>query len=444
MRRARVVPHYWEEGACRCGRCSPSGDNVMAQTVRVILYTTNESTLPELRRVVTSLPQMRIVAELEEASFFAQAVSQFPADLLLVDLDPNPLVVIECLKPLQEVAPELPIFALSSQTDGNVVLSAMRAGIKEYLLKPLNPEEFEQAATRCVRTQTRTKEPGKLISIMGSSGGVGCTTLATNLAVELADLVGSEQRVALVDLDFRFGHVATMLDVHGQFTVADLCSTPEELDPQMVLKALIRHESGVHVLRRPHTFAQAEMITAAHCANVLQSLQDLCAYVVVDGPTRHDPGGRCVLDAADYNLLLIQLLVTSVRNADRMVQELAVQGYNTQRVQFVCNRLGRDSGHLTVDQVETILNRKLLCTILDDWKSVSESINIGQPLKKEHDRTKVRQDIRALAQRIHCPEALAAEAGRRGGLLQKLFRRPAGAKEEVVRDSDLPTPATIG
>lgn len=417
----------------------------MAHTVRVILYSTNASTLPELRRSITSLSHVRIVAELEEPSLFGQAVSQFPADLVLADLDPNPMVVIECLKQLREIAPDLPIFALSTQTDGNIVLSSMRAGIKEYLLKPLNMEEFEQALGRCVQSQPGVKEPGKLISIMGSSGGVGCTTIATNLAVELADLVGAERKVAIVDLDFRFGHVATLLDVHGQFTVADLCSTPEELDPQMVQKALIRHSSGVYVLRRPHSFAQAEMITAAHCANVLTTLQGMCSYVIVDGPTRHDPGGRSVLDAADQCLLVIQMLVTSVRNADRMVQELAVQGFNTDRLQLVCNRLGRESGHLSVEQVETILNRKIFWSITDDWKSVSESINIGQPLSVEHNRTKVRQDIRDLAKKIHNPDALAAEAAKRGGLLNRFFRKHA-ATPDAHSDLHLakPAPATAG
>lgn len=395
----------------------------MAGTVRVILYTTNESSLPELRRALTSLPQIRLVAELEEPSMFAQAVAQFPAELVVADLDPNPALVIECLKQLKDTAPEMPIFALSTQSDGAVVLSAMRAGIREYLLKPLNIEEFEQAVGRCVTTQTRVREPGKLISVMGSAGGVGCTTIATNLAVELNELVGPQQKVAIVDLDFRFGHVATLLDVHGQFTVADLCSTPEELDPQMVQKALVEHNSGVLVLRRPHSFAQAEMITAAHCANVLTSLQEMCAYVVVDGPTRHDPGGRSVLDAADYAFFVIQLLVTSVRNADRVVQELAVQGFNTDRIAFICNRLGRESAHLEVDQVETILNRKLFMTIADDWRSVSSSINVGQPLKTEYERSKIRQDIHSLALKIHAPGEYAAEAAKRGGLLSKFFRK---------------------
>lgn len=394
----------------------------MANNVRVILYTTNEAEAPELRRLITSLPEIRIVADLDEASLLPHALAQFPADLVIVDLDPQPALVLECVRQLRECNLEIPVFALSAQSDGAVVLRAMRAGIKEYLLKPLNLDEFRDAVGRIVVNQPKTRQPGKLISIMGSSGGVGCTTVAVNLAVELVQLVGSTQKVALVDLDFRFGHCATLLDVHGQYTVADLCSTPEQLDPEMVMKALIKHESGVLVLQRPHTFAHAEIITAAHCANVLSSLQELCAYVVVDGPTRHDPGGRTVLDSADFNLLILQLLVTSVRNSDRMIQELAGQGFNTDRLQFVCNRLGRDSAHLDVAQVEQTLGRKFFSTIVDEWKTVSSAINLGQPILKNSDRSRVRQDLRALAMKIHCPDALESNKSN-GGFLGKLLSK---------------------
>ncbi len=401
----------------------------MARTVRTILYTANESAAPELRRAITALPQLRIVAELDEPSLLPQAVAQFPCDVIIADLDPNAAVVIECLRQLRETETNLPIFALSKQTEGDVVLSAMKAGVKEYLVKPLNVEELEQAISRIVASRSGVKQPGKLISVMGSSGGVGCTTIATNLAVELADLVEDDEMVAIVDLDFRFGHVATLLDVHGQYTVADLCSTQEELDPQMIMRALIKHETGVYVLRRPQSFAQAEMITAAHCANVLTSLQAMCEYVVVDGPTRQDPGGRSVLDAADYNFLVLQLLVTSVRNTDRMVQELGTLGFNASRISLVCNRIGRESAHLELEQVQMTLNRKMFATISDDWKSVSASINIGQPLKTFAEKVRVRQEIRDLARLIHTPEE-AAESAKKGGLFGRFFGKGAGDTEE--------------
>jgi septum formation inhibitor-activating ATPase MinD len=186
------------------------------------------------------------------------------------------------------------------------------------------------------------------------------------------------------------------------------------------------------------------MITAAHCAIVLASLQEMCAYVVVDGPTRHDPGGRSVLDSADFNFLVLQLLVTSVRNTDRMIQELAVQGFNTDRISFICNRLGRESAHLGVDQVESILNRRILMTIVDDWKVVSASINIGQPLKTEWDRSRVRQDILNLALRVHAPERFAAEKPRSTGLLGKLWKKSAPAESPAPVPSARPAPATPG
>jgi Flp pilus assembly CpaE family ATPase len=147
----------------------------------------------------------------------------------------------------------------------------------------------------------------------------------------------------------------------------------------------------------------------------------MCSYVVIDGPTRHDPGGRCVLDASDFNLMIVQLLVTNVRNADRMIQELATQGFNPDRISLVYNRLGRESAHLTLDQVETILGHKMFASVSDDWKTVSASVNIGQPLRQHCEKSKVRREIRHLAMLLHSPETLAASTSKQGGLLGRLL-----------------------
>src|ERR1043166_6426594 len=349
----------------------------MSQALRVILLTGSAEFVPALRRAVTALPQVLIVAELDEPGLIGQAFLQFPCDLIIADLDPSASLVIEVLRQLKSDGdqssggnPTPAIFAVRKSTEGDVVLRAMKAGVREFFVKPLNQEEFQHALGKLIEVLPNVREPGKLISIIGSCGGVGCTTIATNLAVELVGLVPPSQKVALVDLDFRFGHVATLLDIHGQYTVADLCSTQEQLEPDLIMKALIRHESGLYVLRRPHSFAQAEMITAAHCANVLTSLQEMCAYVIVDGPTRHDPGGRTVLDTADHMFLILQLLVTSVRNTDRIMQELTSQGFSSERLAFIVNRLGRESAHLEPYSGETIPKREIYASGVGDWKWV--------------------------------------------------------------------------
>ncbi len=402
----------------------------MAQSARVILYTSDASSAPELRRQITAVPRVKIVAELDEPSLLPQAASQFPADILIADLGQAPDVVLECVSQLRQSSPNLVLFALSGNTDGNLVLRAMRCGIKEYLVKPIKPEELAEAVERAMMGRAAVKQPGKLISVIGTAGGVGASVLATNLAVELNELVGGA-KVAIVDLDFRFGQVATMLDIYAQFTVADLCATPEQIDPDMIMKALVKHDSGLYILSRPHSFAQAEMITSAHCASVLSGLQDICEYVVVDGPTRHDPGGRTVLDASDYCLLVLQLLVTCVRNADRVLQELANQGFNPDRVQLICNRPGRESANLEVSHVEQTLNRKIFATIPDDWKAVSHSVNMGQPLAEEFGKSKVRQAIQQLARMLHEPDSITAET-KGSGLIGKLFGKGSKAHGEAA------------
>src|SRR5204863_1334765 len=110
------------------------------------------------------------------------------------------------------------------------------------------------------------------------------------------------------------------------------------------------------------------------------------------------------LDAADHVLLVFQLLVTSIRNSDRICGELVRHGYNMHRVQLLCNRFDSEPGHLELAQVERTLGRPIFATIPDDWKSVSSSVNIGQPLSAQWGRSRVRQAMRRLAEKIHIPE----------------------------------------
>lgn len=394
----------------------------MKPAVRAILFNSDEGYACRLRESLLGIRSLRIVAELDELSLLPQATSQFPADVLIVHLDPMAMLALEVVSQVVRADPRMPVLAISENTQGDVLMQAMKAGVKRFLVKPLDAAELQEAVEQIAAMQPLTARRGTLISVMGSTGGAGATFLATNLAVELAELIGGERKVALLDFDFRFGQVATILDLEAQFTVADLCSTPEQLDPGMIERVLVRHGSGVHVLARPHHFSEAEAITAAHCANVLSTMQEMFEYVVIDGPVRSDPGGRLVLDAADLNLMVVQLLVTSVRSAQRMLEELVGQGFNTGRIQFVCNRVGRESAHLDVGQIEKSLKSRMFHQLPSDWQTASSAINLGRPLREgAFARTKLRQALRELAMKIHCPEALAKPA-KGMGLVGRLLR----------------------
>ncbi|GMU20431.1 MAG: hypothetical protein AMXMBFR13_05280 [Phycisphaerae bacterium] len=394
----------------------------MRQSARVIVFNADEDYSSAIRSDLLAMSGVQIVAELDELGLLEQAVGQFSAELLLAHLDPDPERVLSVVVPIARNNPSLAVFVISETTDAQHILSAMRAGIREFLTKPVD-QTLLAAAIDKVKVQTQASvEVGTLVSVLGTTGGAGASMLAANLAVELCQL-SSKRSVALVDLDFRYGQLGTMLDLHADYTITDLCDTPEQLDQAMIEKAMVKHSSGLHLLARPNQFGQADQITAAHCASVLSSLQQVYEYVVVDGPNRYDPGGQSVLDLADTTLLVVQLLVPSVRNVHRVLDELRDGGYNLSRFSLICNRVGRESSHLNIEHVEKTLGMKIGYQIPDDWKTVSMAINMGVPLAEAAPKSRVRQAIRELAERIASPEEDAGEDHKHsaGGLFSRIF-----------------------
>lgn len=378
----------------------------MAQTVRVIIVNTDEAVARDLRAVLLSVDGVKIVAELDEPALLAQALDQFPAEVLLVHLDPNPAGMMDVVAPLMEKHKDaIAGIAMTEDRDAELVMRAMRAGMREFLWKPFPPEQLAETLMRLAQEHGgQGKRNGRLIAVLGTSGGVGATSLATNLAVEFATAdegrSGSQVKVAVADMDFRFGQVAMQLDVQPTYTIAELCETLEQIDSQMIDRAMCKHPSGVHVLARPADFAQAETISAGQCAGALAALQEHYDYVVVDLPARFDASARSVFDMADSFLLVLQLLVPSVRNTDRMLHELARSGYALERVKLVCNRAGRDAGYLAPADVEATLKRKLDFTLPDDWRVSSAAVNIGAALAVQAPKSKLRLAYRTIAKAL--------------------------------------------
>lgn len=410
----------------------------MSQTIRAIVVNTDEDVRPELRAVLLGVEGVKIVAEIDEPAMLGQALDQFPAEVLLVHLDPNPLGLMEVVAPLIEARKgQFAAIGMTEDRDAELVMRAMRAGMREFLWKPFPPEQLKEILGRIGReVGLGGRRLGKLVSVVGAGGGMGATQLVTNLAVELAQLdqwehaatVGARPRVAVVDLDFRFGQVAMQLDAQPTYTIAELCETAEKIDLQMIERAMVKHSCGVHVLARPSELSQAERISAGQCAGVLASLQEHYDFVVTDLPARFDPSARAVYDMADAYLLVLQLMVSSVRAADRILLELSRTGYATDRVRVVCNRFGRESGYLEQTDVETTIKRKLDFILPDDWKASAGAVNMGAPLLMQAPKSKLRAGYQKIAQALSGSSETSDSEAPPDAAKKGLFKFFAGSK----------------
>jgi pilus assembly protein CpaE len=377
----------------------------------------------ELRSKFLAVEGLKIVAELDEPALFDSAIKQFPADLVVINLDPDPDTLIQVGVQIVEKYPELPLFAVSASDNPQLILQAMRSGFREFLLRPIEDEHLLDALNRISKLATSQQEHGKLICTLGAVGGCGTTTFAVNLACELAQV--AKRSAVIVDLDLYFGHVATLLDLNPQFSVADLCQTLDSIDPSMVEKALIKHDSGVSVLARPIHFAQAQQISIANVATVLNALCGMYDYVVCDGPARTETIKPGLLDLADTTFVILNLTVPAVRNIDRIMQELTKEGYNLDRMKLILSRFTNDQNTLSIEDIEQTLNRKVVATIPEELKTINAAINTGQPLIKCAPRSKVRETIKNLALKLHDPQAAGASEKNvnGGGLFSRMLGR---------------------
>ena len=364
--------------------------------VRVAIFNPQDDYAQRLRGHLLVIDGVRVVGEVCDQAGYSDAVGRLRPDVVILDLDPDPQATLGQVPALSSNGKRVPILALSRQADHTLLMSALGSGIQEFLRKPIDHDQLV-AAMEKVKPALES-QVARTICVIGACGGAGATMVATNLGVELAHLV--EKEVVVADMDFHFGQAAMLLDVHPQFTIADLLQDFEHIDDSLIDRALVRHETGVRVLARPDAFEQAATLDAAACTPLLQRLQASYGWLVTDGPLRYDPTLFQVVAGADRALLVFNLTVTSVRSVGRIIEELGRNGFDLTRIDLVANRVMDERGGLQMNQVEHTLGRDVGASIPEDHDVVSVSINMGRPLAVHAPNSPARQAIRDLATKL--------------------------------------------
>lgn len=355
---------------------------------------------------------------------------QLQPDIILMRIE-EPLVrPVQTLSRINDGMPDLPVIVFSTEANIRLMRQSMVSGASDYLQEPLNSEELENSIMRVLERKEREAmrrrgelaEPvaqGTIITVFGAKGGIGKTTISSNLAVALA--TEAHQTVALVDMDTRFGDVAITMDIPVERSIADLARNLDNVDRTSLKEYLVQHESGVRILPAPTRPSDWRNLSAAHIRDVVDVLAQTHDFVILDTPGTFNEIVAAAIEVGTMILLITTLDMASIKDTVLALEMLHERfGNDDERIKVVLNRAGIDTGVREKD-VERTLDCDLWWRIPQD-NEVVKAAQLGRPIVMNRPNSKVSVEIREIARALAGIRQKSKGAKRSGGGLGSLFK----------------------
>ena len=348
--------------------------------------------------------------EAEAMEFIALAIDQTDEDNLVLMSE-----IITRAK-----ARKLKVILIAEDVSPAALHSLLRKGADEFVPYPLPEGELEQAIAR-IRTAKAAPSPasdtaapqlkagaqknGALIVVHGLAGGTGATTMAVNLAWELANADKEDPpSVCLLDLDLQFGAVATFLDLPRREVIYEFLSDTEAMDEEAFGHALLTFEDKLQVLTAPSDILPLDLIDSDDVDRILTMARDQFDYVIVDMPSTVVQWSETVLNQAHVYFTVIELDMRCAQNALRFKRALQSEELPLEKLRYVLNRAPKFTdlnGKGRVKRLAESLGISIDLQLPDGGKAITQANDHGLPLAISAPKSPLRRELAKLASSIH-------------------------------------------
>jgi len=316
-------------------------------------------------------------------------------DMLVLELDEfRPHQTFTRVRELLGTMPDLEVFLTASRIDPQMLLEAFRVGVKEFLPQPLTRQEVEPALTRfeqrfSAKVAESDRHLGRVVSVIGARGGVGVSTVATNMATSVQQ-AGKGESVALMDLDLHGGDLGLFLDLHASQGLKHLAKDISRLDETILRSTLVQHASGLQLLASGYEgFEDADYVHGS-TMRVIGLLRSMHRHIFIDCGHVLDPAVKEALDYSDQIIVITTLSLPAIRRTKRLLEAFAAAQYPADKVMVVVNRYTNDQKDL-LSETESMLAVRTAGLIPNDYGTASEAIDHGKPLTIMAAKTTVGQ-----------------------------------------------------
>jgi pilus assembly protein CpaE len=299
------------------------------------------------------------------------------AEVILVDIDPgNPQRAIRTIELIHGTSPDVTIFAIGEMNQPTTIVSAMRAGAREFVDRAAGHEALIEAFARFTASLSRAQRSSskaRVFTFLNAKGGAGATTTAVNTAVALQEVHG---RVVLVDFA-PIGHAALQLNLRPQFTIVDALQNLHRMDVSLLDGLMTPYRDGLHLLAGAQQPNMA-VPTAAELARLFDLLVSQYHFVVLDCSGRMDATIQNICDLSNAVLLVAQTDVVSLWSAGR-INTFLQEGAGRDRLRIVLNRYKKIPG-FTDEDVEKATSCKVLWKVPNNYQVIGPAIDKGAPV----------------------------------------------------------------
>jgi pilus assembly protein CpaE len=395
--------------------------------ITVVVVDDAEETRSSIKTLLSFEKKIEVIGEAENGEEALLFVKEARPDIVLMDIN---MPVMDGIKATEEITlavPESTVIIMSIQGDQEYLKKAMSAGARDFLNKPFSNEDLVKSILKTYEIESKRREVSsapkyeeeiitKVITVFSTKGGVGKTTIASNLAVSLARI--TKRKVALVDLDLQFGDISIMLNVSVKNTISDLIKEINLLDEELMDDYLVSHFSGVRVLPAPIKPEYAEYITASHVEKIIKILKRNYHYIVIDTSASFHETVLTSLDISDRILMISTLDLPTIKNIKAGLDVMESLHYPSSKVNVVLNKASEQFG-IKFKDFENTIKHPIWSIIPEDSQTVITSANKGFPFVMTRAETKVSRAIYSMANEIISDKTADFE---NSGFNKKLFK----------------------
>ncbi len=347
---------------------------------------------------INKIEDINIVQQFDDIITAQTYITENKPQLVIVDITKKTNVSLDIITKLTAAVKNIKIIVLSYDLNSNIVIRALRAGAREFLTKPLIEKDFIEAILKMkdlILGNINDSTKCKVITTFSNKGGIGKTSIAVNLAMEIANT--TKEKVALIDLNMQMGDVTTFLNLEPSFDTSYVIKNLDRIDETFLLSTLEQYnKTSLYVLADPPDIEQAETITSEDITTLINILRNVFSYIIIDTSSSFDSKTIAALDNSDLILLVSIINIPSIRNCQRCFELFKKLGYAKDKIKFIVNRY-MESDDITIEETEDALDHKVFFKIPNNYHIIIDSVNKGIPVSDIAPNSNIAKSFKRLA-----------------------------------------------